>query len=699
MAQDTTVIRRFQFSTTEALSIEIGHYYMRFYKNGAIINVTGTDDPYILETVYPASAVRDLYLKQINDVTFICHPDYPPFQLLRYADNSWALEEIDWTYPPFLSQNADDTITITPSGTTGSINLVSSTGIFQEEMDGGFFRIGHTRESSDTPIVLTANGTGTAVKIIGDYEVNTYGNWGARLLLQRSDDGTANWTTIRIFESVWDAATSSGSNNFTVSGKADEQAYYRLKVEDYVNSDGTIAKAVLTRQNALVWGVVQITGFTDTSHVSATVIEPLESTDATYWWAEGSWSDYRGYPRCVELHEQRMYFAGTKYQPSTFWGSQSGDFYNFDTGNLADGESFSFQIAGSELNAIQWMVSQTSLIIGTSGEVHRVRGDSTGKNITPTQVDVKMQERIGSEPIKPLVVDGAIIFVARKGKRIMELMYKYEEEKFSARDLTTKSEHLFADGVYEIEYQYDPIPTIWAVAKSGELLSLAYNRDEDVLGWSRQVTDGAFESCASIYGANDANDELWVIVKRTIGYADYRYVERINPAIWEDLEDAYYVDCGLTYSGSAITDVNGLSHLEGMTLCALADGVVYEDLVVSSGSVTLPVSAEKIHIGLQYDSELKPFRLDTDSSIGPSIGRAKRIGGAHLRINEGADFKYEYNGSDIPYSTGGELFSGDAKLDFSTGSSYDPSIVIKQDKPLPLSIQAIVVAYEVTGDV
>ena len=121
MAQDTTVIRRFQFSTTEALSIEIGHYYMRFYKDAAIITVTGTDDPYILETVYPASAVRDLYLKQVNDVTFICHPDYPPFQLLRYADNSWALEEIDWTYPPFLSQNADDTITITPSGTTGSI--------------------------------------------------------------------------------------------------------------------------------------------------------------------------------------------------------------------------------------------------------------------------------------------------------------------------------------------------------------------------------------------------------------------------------------------------------------------------------------------------------------------------------------------------------------------------------------------------
>jgi hypothetical protein len=55
---------------------------------------------------------------------------------------------------------------------------------------------------------------------------------------------------------------------------------------------------------------------------------------------------------------------------------------------------------------------------------------------------------------------------------------------------------------------------------------------------------------------------------------------------------AFYVDCGLTYSGAPVTTVTGLSHLEGYTVSISADGSREVDQVVSGGSVTrfLPAS-------------------------------------------------------------------------------------------------------------
>jgi hypothetical protein len=67
---------------------------------------------------------------------------------------------------------------------------------------------------------------------------------------------------------------------------------------------------------------------------------------------------------------------------------------------------------------------------------------------------------------------------------------------------------------------------------------------------------------------------------------------------------AFYVDCGLTYSGAPVTTVTGLSHLEGYTVSISADGSREVDQVVSGGSITLPSGepASLIHVGLPYTS-------------------------------------------------------------------------------------------------
>ncbi len=65
----------------------------------------------------------------------------------------------------------------------------------------------------------------------------------------------------------------------------------------------------------------------------------------------------------------------------------------------------------------------------------------------------------------------------------------------------------------------------------------------------------------------DPEDELWLVVRRTINSATVRYIERLKTFNYgTSLEDAFFMDSGLTYDGAAATAISGLGHLEGVGL-------------------------------------------------------------------------------------------------------------------------------------
>ena len=137
----------FTFSTTQAINIEIGQYYMRFYKNGAPILASGSEFPYLLETQFLGEDVMDLQLTQINDVVYITHPDYSPKKLSRLADNNWTMAELEFTNPPMGNDNLTAT-TMTPSATSGTgITITASAPYFNSGHTGAYIRIGQRREN------------------------------------------------------------------------------------------------------------------------------------------------------------------------------------------------------------------------------------------------------------------------------------------------------------------------------------------------------------------------------------------------------------------------------------------------------------------------------------------------------------------------------------------------------------------------
>ena len=204
------------------------------------------------------------------------------------------------------------------------------------------------------------------------------------------------------------------------------------------------------------------------------------------------------------------------------------------------------------------------------------------------------------------------------------------------------------------------------------------------------------ESLASIPG--DLNqDDVYMAVEREINLSTKKYIEYFNDFDFgTETEDAFFVDSGLTYSGAAANSISGLSHLEGEVVSVLTDGAAHADRTVSSGAISLSVSAKKVHVGLNYHSTLQTMRLDGGSTQGTSQGKIKRIHDISVRMfrTVGCDVgTSEAELDSIPFRAAGAsmsapipLFDGDKEIEFRGGFEQDAHIVVQQTQPLPMPI-------------
>jgi hypothetical protein len=388
-------------------------------------------------------------------------------------------------------------------------------------------------------------------------------------------------------------------------------------------------------------GKAKITARTSTTVVVCTITTAFASTAATAAFNLGAFSDTTGHPSCVSFFEQRLVFAGTTDEPQTIFFSAAGDYENMTTGtNAAD--AMVYTIAANQVNAIRYMKAVRTLVVGTTGGEYTVSADGTDASITPTNITIKRQSSYGSANVDAIPAGNAILFLQKAKRKIRELQYNFDSDGYQAPDLTILNETVTDTGINEMSYQQEPGSNIWCVRDDGVLACLTYQRSENVIAWSRHIFGGAFgsgravcESIASISGTL-TEDEVWVIVKRTINGATKRYVECFSDFDFDetDANDFKFLDSHLSYSGSATTTLSGLSHLEGQTVSMLADGSVHANKTVSSGAITLDRSVTKACVGLSYDSILQTMRIEGGAAEGTSQGKTKRISKVVLRLFE-----------------------------------------------------------------
>ncbi len=737
----------FRYSATTSFMIEMGDNYVRFYSNGVqvaapsgiktawltatgytkgqyvtqasntylceIAHTSGTfatdlaagrwiqTTAYEVQTVYDADDVFAVQFTQANDVVYLTHPDYPVQKLTRVADDSWTIATPVFDVPAMLDENFTTT-TITPSATTGTITLTASAALFNTlhaGTYGSYWRIGYQRAAQSLELTLGSTGTSSSIKVSKGlaWNVYSYGTWSATFNLERSDDGGTTWVPVRRYIGASD-------RNIAQAGvEEDGNALYRLNCTAHTSGTGYARFEV---PDAYVYGTVKVTGFTSSTVVTATVIDTLESTAATDIWAEGAWSSFRGFPRAATLHNQRLMFGGTDYEKQKVWGSKIGDFENIEYGTLDD-DAVAYVLGAKQTNVIQWLSSGNALEIGTAGEEWITTGQDGFSSITPSSVFARRQSSVGSAAIQAILTKDTTVFVQRAGTRLHEMTYTQDRNQYLSSELTVYADHITEGGVVQMAYQQQNQSVIWAVTGDGILIGLTYERDQGVIGWHRHVTDGFFESVSTIPG--DGPDEVWCVVRRTIDGETKRYIERMNPVQWEDKEDCFYVDSGLSYDGAPASVFSGLEHLEGKEVSILADGAVVPNQTVTGGQITLPdgLEASMVHIGLPYEVVIQPMKLDVDAMIGPTQGQVKIVYELNVRLfktlgleygNGTSRYSLPFRSTSMDMDSSPPLYTGDKKLEFAGDYGTDGPVIIYHHQPLPLTLLGLVIKYNVTGE-
>lgn len=320
-------------------------------------------------------------------------------------------------------------------------------------------------------------------------------------------------------------------------------------------------------KKSTTWGYAIIVSITSTTIAVADVRKDFEaSPTAVTTWRLGAWSGTTGYPQVGGFFEQRLYVAATGVQPQTLWASQTDDFQNFKPDDDADtveaDDALTFTLSADDVNAIRWLsAGEDVLAIGTQGGEWIPKAD--GVVITPLDISIRRQTTKGSAQVQPVRIGSVVLFLQRAKRRIREFGFSFDTNGYKAPDMTRLARHITVGGIIEMDYADEAESMVFAVRADGQLLSMTFRREEDVVGWARQIIGGTFdggdavvESVAVIPGGNGSGqtqdstsrDEVWMIVKRTINGVTKRYIEFLERDFetGEAQEDAYYVDSMIT---------------------------------------------------------------------------------------------------------------------------------------------------------
>ena len=365
-----------------------------------------------------------------------------------------------------------------------------------------------------------------------------------------------------------------------------------------------------------------------------------------------------------------------------------------------DDDAVTFTIASDQVNVIKHLLPARFLQILTTSAEFTLSGGAGNEPVSPTNVNVLRETTFGSSGVRPLRAASSTIIIQKGQEKVKEITFDDRQDGLAGVDLTILADHITRGGLSDMVWQQEPELILWFVHTDGRLIGLTYDRANNAVGWHTHPLGGSatVESITAIPSGSE--DQVYLSVKRTINSSTVRHIVYLKSVNFgTDINDAFFLDSGLTYDGSATTTISGLSHLEGETVSVLADGSAHADKTVSGGSITLDRSSSKVHIGYNYTSLVQTLRMEAGAEDGVSQGKIKRIHGVTARFLDtvGAEIgtdttnldRIPFRDSSMDMDTAVPMFSGDKEISFPSGYDNDAKVMIRQNQPLPMTVLAI----------
>jgi hypothetical protein len=340
-----------------------------------------------------------------------------------------------------------------------------------------------------------------------------------------------------------------------------------------------------------------------------------------------------GNPGVATFFQERLVFGAQPQNVQDFNMSQPGSFFNFNTSfpSQAD-DAISGQIISDDLNTIRSFVNVPSGLITLTAKSAWLLNGSGGYGlastnpVTPTSIVASQQAFNGASDLRPLKINLDILYATYKGGYVRDLTYNFYQNIYSGADITTLSNHLFF-GTFLVDWCWaeEPFKSVWAIRLDGNLLSLAYVKDQELIGWAHHDTNGQFLSCCSVSEFNtvgESVDAVYFIVRRLVNGVQVQYVERMTDRyfFW-GYEDSWVVDCGLQTAPYFIsTTTNSILSVNG-------DASAVGNIVTLVDTIGAPFTAPMVGWLVRMAGAIYKITAFTDSAhVTATVQRVPDIG-------------------------------------------------------------------------
>ena len=556
-----------------------------------VVSGGATDLAYEIPSPYVEADLFGIKVTQSADIMYLAHRSYNLRKLSRTGDTAWTLTH-------FVSQIADQmNITGASQANPCVITAIGSYDAFPGAGDsifiasvGGMTQLNNNLYTAAL-IELMPNQVDrdfSGASAWANVDINAYNETGdlsltanaanqyctcpvasapttigSKYKLKVTSRNVIGSWTVKDFTGAQDLGTISSNDEHTFDFTAQTTGGYRM-VANTADASGDFDEYSLTEL-----GQFQLSGINSTAYGAYT---SGGTAQRTQFGSSGN------NPGAIAFFEQRFMAGGTDNDPLDIFGSATGDFENFKQDATDASSAMQYSLLSDKVDAVRWMIAEDYLLIGTQGGLWRMGASSSQDALTIDNVVAKRQISTGCMDADAEMVGDAVIFVQKGGTTVRRTQWEFEREKYLAQDVTrvakhiTKGDSLSNSGIVDMDFQSEPFSILWAVRADGMLLGMTYEANEDVFAWFRIVTDGLFESVGVI--SNDGEeDQVWVLVNRTIGGATKRYVEYFKPhEFFNVYVDAFFVDSGLTWDGGAAKTITAITNANPAVVTATGHG-------------------------------------------------------------------------------------------------------------------------------
>ena len=650
----------FEFSSTEQYIFAFGNTRLDVYSTaGALIqSITGCP--------WTSSILFSMTYSQAADVMILCSPEMAT-QIIRRTSSTTFTRSVfafdqsvnnNLIYQPYY-KFALDTVTLSCSGTTGSVTVTSSAAHFTAGYVGTRIRwfgveLDITAYTNATTVTATVKG-----ELKGSYDIDP----------MKSSDGTSVVEVTHVNHGLATGAsiTIAGANAFAGLTKAHINGTFTITVlNDNVYQFTAGGNANLSADGG--GPNVHFTG----------------NNIPTRNWDEPAFSAVRGYPGCVTFHESRLWFGGSYSQPDSLWASKIGQFFNFNVGEGLDNESIQVSVGSDDISSVLHLVSNRHLQIFTATSefyVPRVSQSTT----TPGNITIARQTPYGSSAVMPLPFDGATVYLQATRSAIREFLYTDSEQAYSAPMLTLLADHLI-DTPHDMNILFGtedrPEQYLLVINNDGTIACFHSARSERLAAWSLWDTEhpsgiAKFDAIVSI------GNRMYISVLRGTDY----YLEQMAKS---DLE--LTLDCAKSYtSGSATNTWTVNAIYANRTVSVVSNNYYLGDYACNaSAQIVLDDEVTAITVGFNYDVTIETLPANVILPAGNYSGRPKRIARVILALNSTLAVSVQGNRLIIrqvtdDFSLQPTAVTGKREF-FLLGFNRDATVTITQTEPLPLRL-------------